>query len=81
MPDTIVVSQFTPALTILLIFNLLLVGLAWYNLKEIRRLIREFLEGEDAKKIAAALAEGKEAEKIRQEFLKHTHDEQGMVRQ
>ena len=78
--------QVSLLVTILLIVNLLLVGLAWWNFKETRRLIRDtsqvisdFLAGEVAMKIAVALEKDRAAEKVRQEFIHHTHGQDGKV--
>ena len=75
-----------PIVMILLVVNLLLVGLAWWNFKETRQLIdkagksiQDFLDGEAAGKIAAGLMEIKQAEKVREEFLHHTHGTDGKV--
>lgn len=54
--------------TVLLVVNLVLVGLAWHNLKEIRRTLNQFLTD----RIEIALA-------VRKEFLNHTHGPDGKV--
>jgi hypothetical protein len=74
------VSPHVGLLVICLIMVLLLfVGLAWYNLKEIRRILKEFMEGEVAWKIAIALEKEKLAEGVRAEFMRHTHGEDRKV--
>ena len=72
--------QVSLVVTILLIVNLLLVGLAWFNLKEIRKSLTSFLQGEQAERIATALEKDRLAEAVRTEFLGHTHGEDGRVK-
>jgi hypothetical protein len=71
--------QVSLVVTVLLILNLLLVSLAWYNLKEIRRSINKFLSGESADKIAIALERDKLAGEVRREFMEHKHGPDGKV--
>jgi hypothetical protein len=69
------VSPHISLLVICLVMVILLfVGLAWHNLREIKRILKEFMEGEVAWKIAIALEKDKLAQMVRNEFLKHTHD-------
>jgi hypothetical protein len=83
-------GYFSPYLSLvvsgLLIVTLLLAALAFYNLKEIRRDLKGFLDVEKEWRSAAALeretladALRKERQKERDDFLLHTHDETGKV--
>jgi hypothetical protein len=79
IPTYYVNPQVSLIITLLLMVNLLLVGLAWYNLKEIRKSIKTFLQGEQAERIAAALEKDQVAEAVRVEYLGHTHGADGRV--
>ena len=79
-------ANLDPIVMILLIVNLLLVGLAWWNFKETRRMIQtatqaiqDFLKGESAQKIATALEKENTAARVQEAFLRHTHGEDGKV--
>ena len=75
----IINPQVSLIVTLLLIFNLLLVGLAWYNLKEIRKSLANFLQSDQAERIALALEKDRLAETVRAEFLGHRHGVDGRV--
>ena len=70
----------------LILVNLLLVSLAWWNFKETRRLIQNatdviqaFLKGEAATKLLIAIEKVRIAEEVRKEFLGHKHGADGKV--